>query len=889
MNPIVKEFLVESNENLSSITEEMTKYEKNPNDKEILNSIYRTIHTMKGSASFLGFKKLEGLTHIVENILDKLRESEISLTGELVDLFLTSFDACSTIVKDIEENESEGDRSFDDLIKRLKNYIAEPLDLRESDTVIDDDIVSDINLFNEKIMEVKQQKPELVATPVQEKSEPVKVQEKPKSEPSPAQEVRSTPKPPVASESSSSRSSISDTIRVNVSLLDKILNVVGELVLNRNQILQFSKMNDEPELNRLSHQLNVITTELQTDIMTTRMQPVGSVINKFERVVRDLARGQKKNITLEIQGQETELDKTLLEVIKDPLTHLVRNAIDHGIESPEVRINNGKSETGHLVIKAYHEGGQVIIEIADDGNGIPKDKILAKAVQKGLISEEDAGKMTDQKVLNLIFHPGFSTAEQVTNISGRGVGMDVVKSNIEKIGGEVDIQSVEGRGTTFKLKIPLTLAIVPALVVESGNETFAIPQKNLVELVLLEDTDVNNIEELHDQEFYRLRGELIPIFRLNKSLELCNDNEPDGFLNIIVLKAEGTQYGLIVDSILDTQEIVVKPLSRKLKCQNVYAGATIMGDGKVALILDAFGYFNMVDRGADKDKAVEELHSRDNSSQGLFNADVQELLLFELGDERPYAIPLCLINRLEEFKDKDVEWSGKQSLIRYRGGAMPLVSLDKSVHIEGTSDKLGSNGVLPCIVSTIRGQSFGFVVKRILDIARSENVIEEDNVDREELLGTTYVNDRLVTLVDVHTIVDHMGLGKSRAKHSLKGRVLLVEDSPLYQRVEMDLLEEIGLKVTLAENGKKALDILKSGEQFDLIVTDVEMPEMDGWELSRSVRGLGGKFSTIPIIAVTTRVSPKDLNKGKEVGFTEHLEKLNKQEMADSISRVLSA
>jgi len=885
MNPIVKEFLVESNENLSSITEEMTRYEKNPEDKEILNSIYRTIHTMKGSASFLGFKKLEDLTHVVENLLDKLRESEITLTGELVDIFLTSFDACTSIVKSIESTEAEGDANLDDLINKLKNYKeAGASELRESDTVCDDDVVSDVNLFNEKILEAKEKSEATDATlniPV------TKTKEAKKTTPTPEPEKKETV-PKVTESNTSSRSSMSDKVRVNVGLLDKILNVVGELVLNRNQILQFSKVNDEPELNRLSHQLNVITTELQTDIMTTRMQPVGSVISKFERVVRDLARGQDKKIALDIQGQETELDKTLLEVIKDPLTHLVRNAIDHGIESPEDRVKNGKNETGRLFIKAYHEGGQVIIEIADDGNGIPKDKILAKAIQKGLVSEEASTKMSDQKILNLIFHPGFSTAEQVTNISGRGVGMDVVKSNIERIGGEVDIQSKEGFGTTFKLKIPLTLAIVPALVVESGYETFAIPQKNLVELVLLEDEDVNTIEILHDQEFYRLRGELIPIFRLNKSLSLSEEKEPNGFLNIIVLKAEGTQYGLIVDNILDTQEIVIKPLSRKLKCQNVYAGATIMGDGKVALILDAFGYFNMVDKGDDKTKA-EELHRLDSLNDRNLNADVQELLLFELGDKRPYAIPLCLINRLEEFKEKDVEWSGKQSLIKYRGGAMPLLSLDQSIKVESSKDKKNDLGVLPCIVSSIRGQSFGFVVNRILDIAHSDQEIEADNVDRNELLGTTYVNDRLVTLVDIHTIVDSLGLGKNRKNYTLKGNVLLVEDSPLYQRVETDLLEEIGLKVTLAENGKKAMELLNAGHQFDLIVTDVEMPEMDGWEFAKSVRELGGKFADIPIIAVTTRVSPDDLSKGKDAGFTEHIEKLNKQEMADRVSKFLTA
>ena len=464
-------------------------------------------------------------------------------------------------------------------------------------------------------------------------------------------------------------------------LLDKIMNVVGELVINRNQILQFSKKNEDAELNRFAQELNVITTELQTDIMTTRMQPVGLVFTKFERIVRDLSRAQSKKIKMDIQGQDTELDKTLIEVIKDPMTHLVRNSIDHGIESPEERKKRGKNETGILAIKAYHEGGQVIIEIADDGNGINTKRVLEKAIAKGLVTEEESLKLSHQKIINFIFHPGFSTADKVTNISGRGVGMDVVKSNIEKIGGEVEVFSKEGGGSTFKLKIPLTLAIVPALVIVSGNETFAIHQKNLVELVMFEDQDLDKIERIHGNEFFRLRGELIPIFRLNNVLKMPISESTNHVTNIVVLRAEGFDYGLIVDHVLDTQEIVVKPLSRKLKNQSLYAGATIMGDGRVALIIDAYGFYNVVEHAQSTQEVVKE-HNAENAD--ALNSDLQEYLLCSLGDKARYAIPLCLINRLEEFKPSSIEWSGKQAIVRYRDEAMPLVNIEKLL---GTDQK----------------------------------------------------------------------------------------------------------------------------------------------------------------------------------------------------------
>lgn len=877
-SPIVKEFLLESQEALSSIGEELTRYEKiahSNTDPELINSLYRKIHTLKGSASFLALNHLESLTHSVETIFDHLREGDFLPTPEMVDLLLESFDACHEILKNIEEKGIEGSEEHILLKSKLESQlehelIKEPIKVHTYPTEVNESstLKTESSIATEDVTkDAKNTNHEVSKRSVQTES-----QDKPSSTDQ-SQKI--------------SKGVVDSTVRVNVKLLDKILNVVGELVLNRNQILQLSKETEEPVLAKLSHQLNVITTELQTDIMTTRMQPVGAVFNKFERIVRDLARSQGKKVKLDLQGQDTELDKTLLELIKDPMTHLIRNAIDHGIENPEVRLSKGKTDTGHLSIKTYHAGGQITIEITDDGNGISIERVLQKAVSKNIMTQEEADSCSSTKALNLIFHPGFSTAEKVTNISGRGVGMDVVKSNIEKIGGQCEVHSVEGEGTVFKLKIPLTLAIIPALIVKGGGETFAIPQKNLIELVLLEDNNCSLIEKIHDSEFFRLRGDLIPIFRVNNSLGLTKELEPSDSFSIVVLQSDTGTYGLIVDEILDTQEIVVKPLSHKLKVGNIYAGATIMGDGAVALILDTQGLFNLMDEGQADSQTDNKYLEEDIKAH--IDIDVEELLLFELKDKRKYGIPLCLVSRLEEFSHEQIEVSGKQKLIRYREMAMALIDVNEHVSYDNIKS-LNSHdeNIYPCIVSNIKGRNFGFLVDNILDIGKAESAIDYSTTTSDNLMGTTYVNGHIVTIIDIHSIIHELRLVKvDPTLENYKARILLAEDSILYQRVIQETLESNGYYVVLAENGEEAFNYINSNEKFDLVITDIEMPKMNGFDLTKKIRSLSA-FKNIPIIAVTTRVSDSDLMKGKEVGITEHLKKLDQEEVLRSVKKYMT-
>ncbi|HSB55905.1 MAG TPA: chemotaxis protein CheA, partial [Gemmatimonadales bacterium] len=544
-------------------------------------------------------------------------------------------------------------------------------------------------------------------------------------------------------------------IRVDVGLLDKLMNLVGELVLARNQILQYSASLDDSAFVATSQRLNLITTELQEGVMKTRMQPIGNVWSKFPRVVRDLALACKKQVRIDMEGKETELDRTIIEAIKDPLTHIVRNSVDHGMELPEVRVAKGKPAEGRLLLRAYHEGGQVNIEISDDGGGVNTEKVKEKAIQKGIITAEQAGRMADRELVNLIFAPGFSTADKVSNISGRGVGMDVVKTNIERIGGMVDVQSVYGQGTTLKIKIPLTLAIIPALVVTTSGDRFAIPQVSLLELVRLEGEEARKqIEMVYGAPVCRLRGRLLPLVSLAHSLGLQADFwGPNGrtgeAVNIVVLQADEHTFGLVVDEINDTEEIVVKPLGKQVKGLNAYAGATIMGDGRVALILDVLGLAQRAQVVSEAKTRAAAERSAETRTAGSDNR--QMLLLFRLGADRRMAIPLSLVARLEEFKPEQVERAGEHQVVQYRNRLLPLLRL---------TDLLGAAGAgadaetLQVVVYTHNGQDVGLLVENIVDI------VEEDiTVHRRQregaVYGTAVIQEKVTDMLDVQALIEH--------------------------------------------------------------------------------------------------------------------------------------
>jgi two-component system chemotaxis sensor kinase CheA len=779
MDDIVRDFLVESNENLDQLDRDLVTLEKDPTAREVLSSIFRTIHTIKGTTGFLGFPRLESVAHVGENLLSQLRDGRLVLNAEITSGLLAMVDAVRKILSNIESTGQEGEGDYTSLIETLTGLqggdkkasapvaTAPPSDLSPAPPVTGElsrePEKADPGLpLGEILVQAGWAKSEDVneALKLQHQGDDRRLGEilveKGATKPAAVQDalqVQAEARAPALSDSN---------IRVGVSLLDKLMNLVGELVLARNQILQFSSTQRDTSFLNTSQRLNLITTELQEGVMKTRMQPIGNIWSKFPRVVRDLATSCGKQVNIEMEGRETELDKTIIESIKDPLTHLVRNAVDHGIEIPEKRRASGKSPQGHLFLRAFHEGGQVNIEISDDGAGIDLERVKQKSLEKGLVAPDQASRLSDRELLNLLFLPGFSTAEKVTNVSGRGVGLDVVKTNIEKIGGTVDIQNRVGQGTTLKIKIPLTLAIIPALIVTSSGDRYAIPQVSLLELVRLQGEQARNgIEKIHGAAVYRLRGKLLPLVNLNHELRveetgLERPMAENNAVNIVVLQADDRHFGLIVDEINDTEEIVVKPLGKQLKGVPTFAGATIMGDGQVALILDVLGLAQLANVVSQvRDRVVGEKAAATESRHD----DRESLLLLGGPDDARMAMPLSLVARLEEFTRTAVEKAGGRHVVQYRGQILPLIHLSSAVTErpqESRSSGPPAPGVadekIQVVVYTDQGRSVGLVVDRILDIAHEAVKIQKHS-GRHGTLGTMVVQGRVTELLDLKGII----------------------------------------------------------------------------------------------------------------------------------------
>ena len=802
---IIQEFLIEAFESLDQLDQDFVALESNPTDTDILNKIFRAIHTIKGTCGFLGLQTLEAVAHIGESLLDELRSGRISVTPDIATALLEMVDAIRAILTKIETTGAEGQDSFGPLRGRLQA-------LKDGEALSDElggeactnsqvehdpkegqreecSIETSVDELSENIDESSSapangeggssEQPsedtanhdliaEILASPDFQQEEPVAEQEMmgavmeasssaeeiPPSAELPQEEVSSSASADAAEDKESApqaaRASVTESsLRVDVGLLDKVMNLVGELVLARNQILQFTKNETDTALLGTCQRLNLITSELQEGVMKTRMQPIANVWNKFPRVVRDVARSCGKDIRVEMEGKDTELDKTILEAIKDPLTHIVRNSADHGIESPEMREKAGKNRQGLLQLRAFHEGGHVIIEIADDGAGLNIERIRTKAVEKGIYSHEKASRLSEAEVQRLIFHPGFSTAEKVTNVSGRGVGMDVVRSNIEKIGGSVDIQSQEGAGTTLKIKIPLTLAIVPALIISCQEQRFAIPQVSLIELLRVEHGSGNSgLEEIRGALFYRLRGNLLPLVDLRRELgmkqEDIQEEERHTALNIVVVRAENKDFGLIVESVHDTEEIVVKPLGRQVKNIPVFAGATIMGDGKVALILDILGLgreAGIVHEGRETQDGFDEQEDGEETSEK------QSLLLVRSGTTSQLGIPIGRVDRLEEFSREVVEYASGHEVVQYRDGILPLLNLPRFFGNEHFSTNTYS-----VVVCTVDGQQVGLIVESILDILEDSLDLHDAHA-RRGISGSAVVQGKVTDILDVATIL----------------------------------------------------------------------------------------------------------------------------------------
>ena len=678
------------------------------------------------------------------------------------------------------------------------------------------------------------------------------------------------------------------SIRVNVDLLEDLMTLVSELVLTRNQLLQMVRGHDDSEfkvpLQRLSH----ITSDLQEGVMKTRMQPIGNAWAKLPRIVRDLALETGKKIDLQMLGADTELDRQVLELIKDPLTHMVRNSADHGLEAPADRIEANKPEVGAITLNAFHEGGHIIIEISDDGRGLNLDRIRSKVINNGLATESELEAMSDHQIQQFILKPGFSTAEKITSVSGRGVGMDVVRTNVEKIGGTIEFKSVEGRGSTFTIKIPLTLAIVSALIVECASERFAIPQISVLELVRASANDANAIEMINEAPVLRLRNRLLPLVGLRDLLKMEakpvtgaeGDGETEGADELFIVVAQvGTySFGIIVDRVFDTEEIVVKPVAPILRHISFYSGNTILGDGSVIMILDPNGIAaatgELVTSAAKTTESTVAAagHGEEKSS----------MLIFRAGGEELKAVPLALVARLEEVEMKDVEQAHGQLVVQYRGHLMPLIPFNPGHQFK-------EEGRQPILVFTDRDRSMGLVVEQIVDIVEDRLKIEL-SADAPGLIGSAVIDGKATDIIDAgyyltQAFSDWFGAVSQAPVEGGEKRVLLVDDSPFFRNLLTPLLSVSGYDVTSADSADEALRMRDAGHAFDVIVSDIEMPGMNGFDFAKAVRS-DARWENTPLVALSSHTTDRDFEKGREVGFNDYVAKFDRDALVHTIGQL---
>ena len=867
----IREFLVESHENLTHLDQDLVELEKHPGDADLLGSIFRTIHTIKGACGFLAFSVLEAITHQAETLLSQLRDGRRELTPALVSLILETVDATRKVLAGIETSGQEGPQRFEDLTERLR--VAAQLTVSTTDQPGPDH-------------------PPAAAAPVpaeelvtSQNSSTLHEEGEPEEEAGEKREIASDERRKEgrrAGDVARPSAAVDSNIRVGVGLLDKLMDLVGELVLTRNQILQFNVEREDPALNATSQRLNLITAELQEGVMKTRMQPIGVVWNKLPRVVRDMSMTLGKQIHVQMDGAETELDRTIIEAIKDPLMHVIRNSCDHGIEIPEVRIRAGKPPKGVLTLRAYHEGGQVNIEIADDGAGIDVTRLKRRALENGLLRPEQAEKLSDREALSLIFLPGFSTAKTVTNFSGRGVGMDVVKSHIEKIGGVVDVFSRLGEGTTVKLRIPLTLAIIPGLVITSGGERFVIPQVSLLELIRLEvDQSGKHIEHVHGTPVYRRRGSLLPIAYLNQVLGLKAADQTEA-LSMVVLQAEDRQFGLVVDGINDTQEIVVKPLGKQLKGLTLYAGATIMGDGRVALILDVLGI------GQRSGVLAQFLEQTRVTGQQKAQSEIaqQRLLLFRAGSFARLAVPLSLVARLEEFPQSAIEHASGGEVVQYRNRILPLVSLRKVLEPYAPDPGQPSDPV-QVVVFNDGDSSVGMVVDEILDVTE-EAVTVRQGSERNGLLGSAVVGKQVTDFLDLHEVLRAAGGNRFQGTdgHASGQRILVADASAFSRGMVRSGLDMAGYVVLEAANLDEVLSKLER-RPVNVVLAALDLPP-GGSSALLAVMRHRPEWQKIPVVALADSGEQVQAAAARTAGFEDCLAKFDRALVLESVARLVS-
>ena len=858
MDDLLREFVTETNESLDVVDVEIVRFEQDPNNAKILDNIFRLVHTIKGTCGFLGLPRLEALAHAAETLMGKFRDGAPA-SSEAVTLILATIDRIKIILESLESEQREPEGADDDLIASLEGMVD-----RISVGGAKPESEHSVGTLVHQVLERPLREGEDTLDDLERAFRNTATEAEPAKSPKPA----ATAVDAAVKEDETGKSA-NQSIRVTVDTLEHLMTMVSELVLTRNQLLEIVRRHEESEFKTPLQRLSNVTAELQEGVMKTRMQPIGNAWQKLPRIVRDLSNELGKKIDLEMQGADTELDRQVLDLIKDPLTHMVRNSADHGLETAQERRAVGKPEHGLIRLSAYHEGGYIIIRIADDGRGLDSERIKAKAIAQGLVSEADAEKLPENQIHKFIFAPGFSTAAKVTNVSGRGVGMDVVRNNIDQIGGTIDVKSVAGAGLSFTIKIPLTLAIVAALIVEAGGHRFAIPQLSVVELVRARSGSEHRIESIKNTRVLRLRDKLLPLISLRQLFGLDGETGEINGGFIVVTQVGSQTFGIVVDGVFHTEEIVVKPMSSKLRHIPMFSGNTILGDGSVIMIIDpngvaqAFGTNVASQLAAAEASEIKPAPSVESSTS---------LLVFRAGSMHPKAVPLSLVTRLEEIDAQKIELSNGRHMVQYRGHLMPLISMSENVRVKG-------EGAQPLLVFSDGSRSMALVVDEIVDIVDDTLNIQVAS-ENPGVLGSAIVRGQATEIIDVgHFLPLAFEDWFRRREQQVQHRpcsVLLVDDSPFFLNMLTPVLQAAGYVVTTAASARDALALLSEGQAFDVAVTDIEMPDMDGFQFAESVRG-DPRIGNFPIIALSSVVSPEAIERGRRVGFHDYVAKFDRQ------------
>jgi two-component system chemotaxis sensor kinase CheA len=843
MDELLNDFLVETTEHIEAAGEQLVLFERDPSNGNAIGRIFRLFHTIKGTCGFLGLSRLEHLTHVTESLIGRLRDGAPA-TPETVSLILTAVDRVKFILAWLSNTakEPEGDDSA--LIEALQANLSGS------------------------------------APPPEAEPDPPKPPEPVTTAPPapPARAAAGTASVEIAATRSllphPGPTSRSETIRVAVGALERIMILVSELVLTRNQLLEITRHQEDATVKAPLQRLSSLTTDLQDAVMRARMQPVGRLFASLPRLVRELAAELKKKLYLVTEGADTELDRQLVELIRDPLTHLLRNCADHGIEPPDKRIALGKPEEGTIKVTATHEAGYITIDVSDDGRGLDLERIRYKALAKGLVSAADAKTLSNDEISQFIFAPGFSTSPSVTSISGRGIGMDIVRDNIESIGGSISLTTTAGKGTRFSLKIPLTLAIAPALLVEARGHHFALPQHSVVEAVRIDSESGHTLEEIQGSLMLRLRDEVLPVADLESVLGLEGEEFSPGAL-VIVMRVNSRTFGIIVDAVSDVQEIVVKPLGASLSHLEVFSGHTILGDGSVVLILDPTGIASRIGFERASDYTV------GRAAEAFVPAEENtRFILFRAGPGAPKALPLSLVARIESVPASEIHLSDGVFVMQHQNQLMPLVPLipsEQALLDEGN----------PVLVLGVGGESMGLLVEEIVDVVEARLDIQIAGVS-SSIIGTAEIRGEVVEILDA---THFMRIGRPNAfsrGFANQFRILLVDDKPFFRDMLAPLLIAAGYRVTTAASGEDALAIFEKGAHFDAVVTDTDMPDMSGYALAQRLTS-DSRYASLPVIALAAHAAPSVLQAAAESGMCGAVGKFDRPALLEMLGRILES